>query len=264
MGTRASIATLAVALGGCALAIDASDLRAGTSLAYENAVAADTPIDFYTMHDPAGSPAPANAVTASQDTATMQGASLTGSAASFDGAAAINLGEGYDFTGTASYSLEAWVQQVALDGPTAVLFEDGTLDEDTGAKYGYDVTLTNTESTTTPGDLVGGFGRSAGASSSCGIAFDYPPTSGFYLAAVYDGTQLTVYVDGAVAGQGCGGAQSVTLASPMQPSDSTLWLGADPNGDEGFSGLVSEVAIYAVPLMAQQVSTHYMAGQSGP
>jgi hypothetical protein len=50
----------------------------------------------------------------------------------------------------------------------------------------------------------------------------------------------------------------------MQPSDSTLWLGADPNGAEGFSGLVSEVAVYAVPLDQDQVSTHYGAGGSGP
>jgi hypothetical protein len=67
-----------------------------------------------------------------------------------------------------------------------------------------------------------------------------------HLAATYDGAQVRLYVDGALA--------AVTPASgPILASPGPLWIGNNSFAGEGFAGRIDDVRVYSVALAANQV-----------
>ncbi len=82
-----------------------------------------------------------------------------------------------------------------------------------------------------------------------------------YLAAVWDGTKVTFYVNGVDSG-------SFTDPTPRPNSGQPLSIGGDPAGGWYFDGSVDEVAIYTNALTVDQLKLHYAVGltnfYSGP
>jgi hypothetical protein len=83
------------------------------------------------------------------------------------------------------------------------------------------------------------------------------PHEWHHVVAVYDGTTISVYLDGRLDGS------AVTTVAPTDGAAS-LKLGA--RGDDAgtrLSGMLDEVAIYDHALTADQVARHYTAGTTG-
>jgi hypothetical protein len=74
-----------------------------------------------------------------------------------------------------------------------------------------------------------------------------------YLAAIWDGTRITFYVNGVEDG-------SFTDPTPRPNSGQPFTIGGDPAGGWYFDGSVDEVAIYTNALTVDQLKLHYAVG----
>ena len=82
-----------------------------------------------------------------------------------------------------------------------------------------------------------------------------------YLAATYDGTTVSFYVNGELIGTFVDAAPAINSSQPFT-------IGGNPAGGWNFDGNVDEVAIYSSTLTVDQLKTHYAVGltnfYSGP
>ncbi len=81
----------------------------------------------------------------------------------------------------------------------------------------------------------------------------------YHVAETYDGTNLTLYVNGAVDGQ-------VAVSGPIIPVSEPVRLGGDPAGCGSqyfFNGLLDEPAIYNRALSQGEIQAIYHAGSAG-
>lgn len=74
-----------------------------------------------------------------------------------------------------------------------------------------------------------------------------------HLAAVYDGANVSFYINGALAG-------SANASGFIATSTRSLFIGSLPTGDYPFDGNVDEVAIFGTALSAEQIQNHYQVG----
>jgi hypothetical protein len=76
--------------------------------------------------------------------------------------------------------------------------------------------------------------------------------SWYHVVATYDGTNLTLYVNGSAVGQTSG------LSGPLSVGAAGMVLGGYPiAGDLSFDGLLDEVAIYSHPLTPTRIAAHF-------
>jgi hypothetical protein len=81
-----------------------------------------------------------------------------------------------------------------------------------------------------------------------------PPVGKFtYVAAVYDGTQMALYVDGSPAGQ-------TPDARPMPPKAGGWRVGMSYADHGIFQGTIDEFALYGAALSPGQIKSHHDAG----
>jgi len=76
----------------------------------------------------------------------------------------------------------------------------------------------------------------------------------FHVAAVFDGSQLTVYLDG---------RPDASIATTISPADGTASIKLGARGDDAaqrLRGDLDEVAIYDRALSADEIEQHYLAG----
>ena len=78
-----------------------------------------------------------------------------------------------------------------------------------------------------------------------------------HVAAVFNGTSLTVYVDGQADG-----SKAATLAPGAGSGDLRIGARGD-DANQRFSGGIDEVAVYNQGLSTNQVATHFLTGASG-
>jgi concanavalin A-like lectin/glucanase superfamily protein len=83
-----------------------------------------------------------------------------------------------------------------------------------------------------------------------------PLNSWSHIAAVYDGTTMSIYINGVL--RKTGSAPNRPLAN-IKP----VWIGARYDGGHRFNGLLDEVALYSKALTQGQVQAHYNARSSG-
>ncbi|HKB06390.1 MAG TPA: LamG-like jellyroll fold domain-containing protein, partial [Gemmataceae bacterium] len=163
---------------------------------------------------------------------TIAGATWTsggryGGALSFDGADdMITIPDANSLDLTTGFTLEAWVQSaVAQPGWTTILFKERPGDG-TYALFGHmDNGLPGTGFNTATGDFL--------VSSSTALAVD----AWTHLAATYDGTTLTVYRNGQVAGTRAASGLITTSNDPVR-------IGGNSIFGEYFHGLIDEVQIH--------------------
>lgn len=163
----------------------------------------------------------------------------------------VNIGDVFDFVGTAAFSVEFWMKPTTIDatGRRIVSKENiVTNRQGWGIRLGSSITRSLE------------FVRYTGVGSNTNAANPpSAPTTGswWHVVCTYDGTTMLVYLNGTA---GTGVASSVSDVDHTQP----LRLADDSRGTatNPYLGLLDEVAIYNAALSSAQVSNHYNAGLS--
>jgi hypothetical protein len=99
----------------------------------------------------------------------------------------------------------------------------------------------------------------SGGSGWVGSAYASLPLNQWsHLAGVYDGTNISIYLNGVLAGT------PVHAPGQVVPSGNDLQIGHDPSNPTGyFSGLIDEASVYNTALSAAQIQAIYNAGSAG-
>ncbi len=157
----------------------------------------------------------------------------------------IRFGDNFDRTGTATFSIEAWVRPTVDDGARRRVASKET--NSSGTRHGYVLWVRGTEGV--------GFERYAGGSDGGAAVFQTKLETHVWhhVVATYDGTTLRLYVDGQEKKTG---TSSVSLLD--NAANFAVCEGAAV-GDQ-FGGFIDEVAFYTTVLSATRVDAHYKAG----
>jgi hypothetical protein len=178
----------------------------------------------------------AGALTASGDTA-----------ASLDGADDyVTMGDVYDFSGTASFSVEAWINRGTVGDGTDWRWIVGKNTVVT-PREGWMVVIHQTGN-----DVV--FER---FSNDTRNAIDSTTVTAagtwYHVVATYDGATMRLYINGV---QEASASSTISMANTTLP----LRIGTNTGSATNFyEGLVDEVAVYNAALSATQVKQHYDA-----
>jgi hypothetical protein len=145
---------------------------------------------------------------------------------------------------TNSITVEAWINQQSQLGPYDPVVKKA------GVGGGYSVEFDGTGVPT--------FWVNISAVGWCGTWGGSVLTNQWtHLAGTYDGTALSIYVNGVPV-------SSVGLNGALVPSTSPLNIGRDPsNIGRLFHGLIDEVSIYSRALSAGEIAAIYAAGAAG-
>lgn len=172
----------------------------------------------------------AGALAGSADTAlnVTDGVVIMGSAASFN------------FTGTASFTLEAWVKLTAPITGASRVIANGI----SGQGYAFGFQTANTLRLT-------GYGVADVSSDAAPVNF--PLNEWLHIAVVRNGTAVRFFTNGVLFGAQKSLANIISTARP-------LVLGRNSSFGEPFNGAVDEAAVYSVPLADSALAAHYTAG----
>ena len=170
-----------------------------------------------------------------------------GSAVSFNGTTSsfITVPDSNSLDLTNGMTLEAWVKPTSLGSwNTAVLKEQpGDYDYALYANTGTNRPSANVQSSLGDADLRG--------------TSQVPLNTWTHLAATYDGTVLTLYVNGVQAG-------TMLTSGPITTSSGALRIGSNSIWGEPFNGLIDEVRVYNQPLTQAQILTDMNSSISVP
>lgn len=218
--------------------------------AYETAVLSDGPLLYYRLEEPVGAMQAVSEV-ASFPPATifdkpMLGvAGKVGHAFAFDGNANAYLEVGDDatqFAGRAPYTLEAWVFPVASDGAYRHVFIRDTNDQN-GGRNEYGVWVH---------DSKFGFERFTDGNGIKAISDAVPLKAWYHVVAVYDGSNVTLWVNGRNVSQQSDTSQTKTKDKPLRFGT------RDPNASH-FNGTIDEIAVYSHALSSDRITAHFQA-----
>jgi hypothetical protein len=187
------------------------------------------------------------------NTATLNGATWTssakwGSAVSFGGSSIVTATDSASLDATAGLTLEAWVYPTAFATSQTLIAK-----ERSGGGFPYGLELDN--------GIPSAYAvMTSGANPRATATQALPLNAWSFVAAVYDGSSLTVYV-------GSTAAASVAASGTLATSTGTLSIGADAQWGEHFSGTIDNVRVYSASLTAAQVGSDMssaVAGSSPP
>ena len=228
-----------------------SAVNAG-SQAYLSAVLSDGPIAFYRLGEATGSSANPEPPTTAQ-TGTYASAALgkpgaivgdPNTAVSFSGSgtSVLNLHGQFDFINGAAFTIELWANPPSLDNDYENLFLKES--SPSGIRQGYGLIV----------DASGYYKveRFVSNVQASVLATSKVATNAFtYLVMTYDGTNLSLYVDGVLQGQAPSAPNAVS-----QPTQDTVV--GNGNGYP-YTGVVDEVAVYDKALAVARITAHYKA-----
>lgn len=226
--------------------------------AYRNAVAADSPLSSWSLDETTGTAAvdrisARNGVYVNQPTLNQPGAvtGQTGRSVLFDGTNDhVDLGDIYDFAGTAAFSVELWVNPGPTwqQWPRLVSKERFTNENDRGGwtlighnpNFGFGHRLS--------------FERYSGSTKNL-VMTSRPliPGQWTHVVATYDGATLQIYLDGALSAR-------APSNLPLENGTGPFLIGAA--GLDFFPGRLDEVTVYGTALTPQRVRAHFNAGKA--
>jgi hypothetical protein len=161
------------------------------------------------------------------------------------------MGDVYDFAGTASFSLEGWINRGSTGtGYRELINKDAV----SAPRNGWAVFIGNVaDGPSYANKLI--FERFAGGVKSTLIGPVTVASTWYHVVVTYDGSTVRMYVNGVSQGSVASAGSITNNTSPLRigrPSD--LW-------DVSLDGVVDEVAVYTTVLSATQVTEHYNAGK---
>ncbi len=236
--------------GGEAGAEAGGDASAKPSSNYRSTVLADHPAAYWRLGEAAPA-ATANDESGHVHVGTYGGAvvfSVPGAivgdsnpAVHLDGTTAfVSCGSIFQFPGSASFSLEAWVRPMDNGGVVSVILAQNA-DPD-----GYALSVM-------PATAFASFARQASGRVDLVQGPALTSSSYTYLVATYDGTVEQLFVNGAV--------QAPVPSGAILGASSSFFIGTDAlSTADRFKGDVDEAAVYDYALTAAQVLAHYKAG----
>jgi hypothetical protein len=223
---------------------------ASETLDYRALVISDAPVAYYRLNDEGGTAKDEMG----QHDGTYQGSVSHGPGAIAgdpDGALVgsgdgwVDVPGGFPFTGNAPYSIEAWVAAKPASTLTGVLARNLAAPGQSPAD-GYSLYIET--------DLSPIMGRWKSSAEQSASAHALTQDRFTHVVGSYDGTTLTVYIDGVEAGHH---GASATIVAPT----TDMTIGATRNGTYGhFVGALDEVALYDKALSAERVAAHFAAG----
>lgn len=151
----------------------------------------------------------------------------------------VDMGDNHDFTGTASFSLEAWVRPTTIDGTSRRIVSKAL-----GGLQGFELFVNS-------GSGIS-FQRIAGATNTV-TASSPPLTTWSHVVATYDGTTMRLYVNGSLASSAASALSLIDNAAAFRVGNSAL-------GTDGWAGDLDDVAVYGGVLNATQVQNHFQCG----
>jgi hypothetical protein len=222
------------------------------ALTYRDTILTDTPLAYWRFGEATGTIAGdenGNGNAATLGTGVTWGAmgallNDPNTAIHLGGTQGLIAGNTFDFPGNAPYSLEAWVNpDMALDGKYRHLFVKDDTTQPTGREE-YGVYLQVNDGLAFE-RYVTGTARKAFAPA--------PPINQWsYVVATYDGTQLSLYVNGAVV-------QRTPDTRPQASKNASEYLGCKSFNYVSVLGSLDEFAIYDHALTDAQVAAHWKA-----
>lgn len=225
--------------------------QGGTAPAYFDVVMEDEPCGYWRLGEdttPVAFDASSNGIDGTYLGVTLGATgALAGdpdTAAVFDGMPGTKLeieGDMFRFVGTQPFSVELWVKPPALAGgyPTVI----GKFDDLGAVMNGWWIYAKG-------GDTV--FLRDDGTTSTAAAGPPLALDVFTHLVATYDGTTMTLYLNGAITEQQ---ASDLQIADHDRP----LAVGGRFNDDAPFAATIDEVAIYCKALEPIDVLEHYRA-----
>ena len=151
----------------------------------------------------------------------------------------VDMGDNLDFTGTASFTLEAWVRPTTIDGTSRRIVSKAV-----GGLQGYELYANSGSGLS--------FQRLAVASDT--VTTSAPPLNSWsHVVATYDGTTMRLYVNGSLANSAASALSLTDNASAFRVGNSAL-------GTDGWAGDLDDVAVYSGALNATQVENHFQCG----
>jgi hypothetical protein len=224
--------------------------------AYRAAVLADQPLAYWRLGEPKAAMFVSDTASAGGQGLVQAGTNLGvpgvfgeggDTAADFDGnKAGIDFADVFDFTENAVYSLEAWVRPTVVDAQFRRV-----IDHQLSNTQGYRL-LVRAPSSSTPGISCG---RCVPAGECVDARSDAVDFREFvHVVCAYDGSSVTLYIDGALA-------KKVALPTPIASASSPFRIGHQNDPAEVFVGSIDEVAVYDKVLATERVSAHYRAAR---
>jgi hypothetical protein len=214
-------------------------------------VLVDHPIGYWRLGDTGSTAADAsgNDVTGAYGSGVMLGVpgaivNDPDTAADFSGdIGVISVGNGFDFTGKAPFSIEAWIRPTVVDEVFRHVF---TKQHRATPRQGYALLV----------HVANGivFERYVD-DAEVSINFPtLPPATAFtHVVGTYDGALMRLYINGQQANQ-------TTEDRAQPPVGETTVIGAATVTEQFFAGAIDEVAVYAAALPAARIQAHYLAG----
>jgi hypothetical protein len=225
------------------------------TLPYRDEVLADQPIAYWRLGEASGTMAKDETGhitdgTYSGGVTLGQPGALTGdpdTAAAFDGQTGRldSSSSTLDFTGVMPYSVELWARPTKM--PTTGYERIISKEHAAGNRQGYFVSYSP------PGGIVS-FERWSNQMGEGAVTPAIPLNVWTHIVGTYDGTQLAIYANGALA-------MSIPSSRQLLPVSEPFSVGTFSGNmlSDYFAGSVDEVAVYDHALTAARVMTHFWA-----
>lgn len=227
----------------------------GPANTYADIILADAPIRYHRLDESSGATAfdiagGAHAGTYSGGFTLGAAGALTGdpdTACAFNGSTArVSIPTTLLPSGNQPFSMECWFKFAAAPAGNQFLICYGSTTP--AAHNAFQLYLTPAGAVQC--DVVG-----TGVITSAAVAAN----AYHHVLVTWDGTTLTLYVDGTSRGTSTPGAQAIPTSS------TALTIGVNTSATSGFySGQIDEVAVYGSALSAARASAHFAAGSAGP
>jgi hypothetical protein len=226
---------------------------------YSLAVVADTPLFYWRLNEGSGTTAADRTTNKIDGTYSAEGVMRKQPSLLGDKNASVRLSAGGSidgskdaklaFVGTAAFSVECWISFPAPPVEIHTIFSRASETDGTG----YSLWLDPTDGVKA---YFGRYEKNSGATASTAVATPLVAGTTYHLVAVYDGAQLSIYVDG-VAGE----AKASNVA--LTDGGYAVHIGRSEDTTGKLSARVDEIALYPRALPKDRIEAHRDLGRAG-